>query len=116
MDKLFLLNPGFLDSSIEPDGQLYFCPYCAMIGGMLSYYPDLRDQLEIHYLDFQRPRKMIIELLGGENQGCPLLIADESSEIDFIPFNRYGNYRFINNVKNIAQFLSYKFQILLPHF
>jgi hypothetical protein len=117
MHKLFLLKSSFVDKQGVLPKQLYYCPSCAMIEGILTYYPDLKKQLKIHYVEFERPRRMIIELLGEENQGCPLLIGDESNTgNDIIPFNNYGSYRFINNVNHIVQFLSLKYDRALPHF
>ena len=71
---LFLLNPNFNDKRLTPLKQAYYCPHCAMIEGILHYYPELRDSVEIVYVDFPRPRNAIIELLGEENQGCPVLL------------------------------------------
>jgi Protein of unknown function (DUF3088) len=117
MDKLFLLHPGFSDNERLPAGQTFYCPYSAFIEGVLAYYPDLRNKIEIHYVDFQRPRKEIIELLGEENQGCPLLIADESCHcMEMISFKSYGSYQFINDANQIAQYFSCKFQLSFPHF
>lgn len=78
MKKLFLLKPDFKDLK-RGDDLSYFCPDCAIIEGLLSYYPRLRTELEVHYVDFIRPRQALIELLGEENQSCPVLILDNGS-------------------------------------
>lgn len=80
MEKLFLLKPDFQDAS-RADDKKYFCPECSPIEGLLSYYPRLRDELEVHYLDYNRPRKVLVDLLGEENQGCPVLVLDDGTFI-----------------------------------
>lgn len=78
MKKLFLLNPDFQDISCSADAK-YFCPPCALIEGVLSFYPRLRNELEITYVDFVRPRPAIIGLIGEANQSCPVLILEDGS-------------------------------------
>ncbi len=81
MKKLFLLKADFKDAS-SGDGKSYFCPDCATIEGLLSYYPRLRNELEVHYMDFARPRIELIDLLGEANQGCPVLVMEDGSFIN----------------------------------
>lgn len=81
MKKLFLLKPDFQDMNLDPNGN-YFCPDCALIEGLLSYYPRLRDELEVTYLDFTRPRKILVDLIGEANQSCPVLIFEDRSFIN----------------------------------
>ena len=80
MKKLFLLKPDFQDSNRNLSSK-YICPPCTMMEGILSFYPRLRDEMEVNYVDFQRPRQAIIDLIGEENQGCPVLILDDGSFI-----------------------------------
>jgi hypothetical protein len=42
MIQLFLLNPNFIDPKQITREKLYYCPDCAIIEGVLSYYPELR--------------------------------------------------------------------------
>lgn len=81
MDKLFLLKPDFQDK-VRNDGKFYFCPPCALIEGVLSFYPFLLDKLDIYHVDFVRPRPAIIELIGEENQSCPVLIQPDGAFIN----------------------------------
>ena len=78
MEKLFLLKPDFQDINRNAETK-YFCPPCALIEGVLSFYPQLRNELEITYVDFVRPRPAIIELIGEANQSCPVLILEDGS-------------------------------------
>lgn len=76
-DKLFLLRPGFPDPAAG-DG-CFYCPFCAAIVGMLAYFPQLRAEVEIHDVDFPRPRPAVAALLGPDHPGCPLLVLDSDS-------------------------------------
>lgn len=80
MKKLFLLKADFKDTNSD-DGKRYFCPDCSMLEGLLSYYPRLRNELQVHYLDFARPRTELVDLLGEANQSCPVLVFEEGSFI-----------------------------------
>ena len=66
-DQLYLLKPGFMDKGAGP----FFCPGCALVEGLLSFYPDLRGKIEVHYIGFPRPRPEIVSILGADNQGAP---------------------------------------------
>lgn len=100
MDKLFLLKPNFEDSELET-GKKYFCPPCALIEGALSYYPELNEKLDIEHVDFERPRQAIVELVGEENQSCPVLIL--------------SNGNFINDPDLILEYLAENYQIGYVH-
>jgi hypothetical protein len=117
MAKLFLLKPDFKDSKIDNEGKLYYCPQCALIAGIIEYYPQLETMLEINYVDFKRPRKAIIELIGEDNQSCPTLIVENIHEenVDISYFNSYGDKLFINSTDSITKYLSEKYGIGIPH-
>jgi Protein of unknown function (DUF3088) len=116
MDRLFLLNPGFKDLNLNQSHR-YYCPHCAMIEGILQYYPHLKEELDIDYVDFARPRMAVVELLGEENQGCPVLIIhpEENPEMDLSYFKRHEQLLFIDSAELIARYLAVKFGIALPH-
>ena len=65
---LFTLKPNLVEG-----GRTYFCPDCATVEGALSYSPEIRAALDVRRVDFARPRPAVVELLGVENQGCPVL-------------------------------------------
>ncbi|WP_046245513.1 DUF3088 family protein [Hymenobacter terrenus] len=117
MTKLFLLKPDFLDEKIGPGGRPYYCPHCAMIEGVLSYYPSLRQVLAITHLDFPRPRRELVDLVGEENQGCPALIIqkEENADIDTSYFTAYGDFLLVNSALFIARYLADKHQVGAPH-
>jgi len=100
MKKLFLLKPDFKDVNRNPESK-YFCPHCAIIEGVISYYPQLKDDIEIHHVDFPRPRPVIIDLIGEENQSCPVLVLEDGS--------------FINETQDIIRHLVEEYHIAKPH-
>jgi hypothetical protein len=48
--------------------------------------------IEIHYVDFKKPRQTIIELIGDDNQNCPVSIiySKHDGDIDLGYFNERG--------------------------
>jgi len=100
MKKLFLLKADFQDAS-RADDKKYFCPDCVMIEGLLSFYPKLRSELEVTYVDFARPRKVLVDLVGEANQSCPVLVLEDGS--------------FINEPNEIIRHLTEKHQIGNSH-
>jgi hypothetical protein len=74
---LFLLKPGFSDSTGGP----YFCPSCAAVEGFLKYAPEVERRLDVRRIDFPRPRKEIVELIGAANQGCPVLVLGDVTDL-----------------------------------
>lgn len=100
MEKLFLLKPDFKDINRSAENK-YFCPNSAILEGLLSYYPRLRNELEVHYVDFMRPRPAIVDLIGEANQSCPVLVFNDGT--------------FINEPDDIIQYLTENHQIAKPH-
>ncbi|BBE17639.1 hypothetical protein AQPE_1796 [Aquipluma nitroreducens] len=100
MKKLFLLKADFQDAS-RADGKRYFCPDCVMIEGLLSYYPRLLNELEVKYVNFARPRPALVDLLGEENQSCPVLVLE--------------NGTFINDTNEIIRHLTENHKIGYSH-
>lgn len=118
MTKLFLLKPDFTDSKIDDKGNRYFCPECASILGIIKYYPQLETMLDIEFVDFKRPRKVIIDLIGEENQSCPVLVIEnhQDDHVDLSYFNSYGDKLFVNTIDLIAKYLTEKYGIGIQHF
>jgi hypothetical protein len=68
-DTLLLLVPDFVAG-----GRRCYCPACAQVEGVLSYYPGVRAALDVRYIGFDRPRAAVIALIGAANQGLPALV------------------------------------------
>lgn len=112
--QLYLLKPDFNDFNLQPQERLYFCPSCATVSGMLGYYPQLRGQIEVIYVDFQRPRPALVELLGEANQSSPVLVLDQPAP-EFGSVQAESGKWFINQPEVILEYLSAKFKVGFPH-
>lgn len=113
LDRLYLLKPHFTDNGKEP----YFCPGCAQMIGLLEFYPALKQRLEVGYLDFARPRPELVDLLGEENQSCPMLVLEDTpsdlpSALGIIQAK--GRW-FIEGADEIAHYLAHVHGIGVPH-
>ena len=69
-DQLYLLRPGFMNAGIGP----LYCSDSAPVEGVLSFFPNLRKLIDVHYIEFPRPRAVLVEALGEEYQAVPVLI------------------------------------------
>lgn len=110
---LFLLKEDFQDG----DGQPYFCPECATISGVLTYFPKIRHSIDIRYVDFERPRQAIVELVGAQHQGCPILVLDKAPHMDAIRFltGQYNGRYFVSGAHAIALFWACLYGTSRPH-
>jgi len=109
---LFILNPGFQDGDDGP----FFCPHSAAMEGLLKYAPDLNSKLDVRRIDFQRPRKEVIELLGGKNQFTPVLILKEGMmpPVEAQVSAETGRAFILGEIE-ISKFLHKELDIMKPH-
>jgi len=108
-DQLYLLRPGFMNAGIGP----LYCGDSLPVEGLLSFFPQLRSLLDVHYLEFPRPRAALVDLLGEENQGVPVLILADDREIadpDLQPKAVKGR-RFYADEKSIRRYLSEQYDL-----
>lgn len=104
-DLLFLLAPGFEDNS-----QREYCPECAEMWGLLSYFPSIKDSVKIHYQPIARPRADLLERLGDKNQNCPTVILHEDSpRYEDCGIMRKNGHYFINNARDIGVYYSKRY-------
>lgn len=112
-DQLFLLKPDFKDQGSGP----FFCPESALVEGMLSFYPVLREKVDVHYINFEKPRQEIVSLLGEENQGAPKLVLGEG--IRRIPpevsVDTANGRKFISKDIEICRYLASTYGVGTPH-
>jgi hypothetical protein len=104
-DRLYLLKPGFMDQSQGP----YYCPGCAELIGLLEFYPSLKQHVEIHRIDFPRPRPELVPLLGEENQSCPVLVlaAKLSHAPAGIKIQSANGHAFIEGAREIGAYWAF---------
>ena len=114
-DKLFLFPPSFLDPEAG-DGNFY-CPFCAAIVGMLTYFPQLRSKIDVHEVNFLRPRPAVAALLGPDYPGCPLLVLDShSAPAPGIAVDQAKNgQRYIADSIQIGRYLAAAYGVASPH-
>lgn len=98
-DTLFLLPPGF-----EANGRREFCPECAEIWGVLSWYPAIRETLDIVYVGIAHPRGPIIALLGAGDHNAPtLVLAPDTPRAPGISYREAGGFAFLPSARLIAR-------------
>ncbi len=112
-DRLYLLKPHFMDAGQGP----YFCPGCAQMVGLLEFYPALKRHVEVRWLDFPRPRPELIELLGEENQSCPVLVLNSApTGVPSAALLQQAKRRwFVEGTDGIARYLAHAHGIGIPH-
>ena len=110
-DRLYLLKPNFVDQ-----GKAYFCPGCAQVEGMLSFYPGLREKIEVHYIDFPRPRPSLVAEIGAENQGCPkMILGGDHPTPQRVGVGEAKGRRFISEAIEICRYLANAYGYGEPH-
>lgn len=105
-DRLYLLKPDFA----AEEGVRQFCSECAMVEGMLSFYPQLRQAVDVRYIGFTRPRPEIVAELGPEHQSSPcLVVADPARAAKAAPFVKLGTSNgtaFLNDPLQVCEYLA----------
>ena len=111
-DKLFLLKRDFLDK-----GEKYYCPECAQLEGVLSFFAELRKQIDVQYVDFQRPRPDVVREVGEANQSCPVLVLGvvDSGHISGINARDFNGKKFISGAEDIGNYFAKRYGISRPH-
>jgi len=108
-DQLYLLRPGFMNAGMGP----LYCSDSAPVEGVLSFFPQLRDLVDIHYLEFPRPRKALVEALGESNQSLPVLIlaANRQLKDQELEPSRVNGKLYFTNEKSIRHYLSTQYDL-----
>ena len=108
-DQLYLLRPGFMNAGLGP----LYCADSAPVEGVLSFFPQLRTLLDIHYLEFARPREPLVKALGEQHQALPVLILAASRNIkdaELQPSSANGK-KFFADQSRIRQYLSTQYDL-----
>lgn len=103
-DQLFLLKPGFRNAGLGP----FYCGDSVPVEGLLGFFPELREAVEVRYIAFERPRGDLVELLGEAHQSLPVIVLSEEAVIrdaDIEVAQSQGR-RFIADEKMIRRYLS----------
>lgn len=112
-DTLYFLKPNFFTETKGP----FYCPGCAELAGLLEWFPQLKSTLDLRYLDYPRPRKELVEILGAENQSCPVLLVHEppAGPWDNLAIQAANTHFFVEGARSIARYLSAVHHIPLPY-
>jgi hypothetical protein len=112
-DILFLLKHDFADGP----GAAYYCPECAQLNGVLAYYPQLRHVLDVRYVDFPRPRKEILSLIGEANQSCPVLVIADGppANVQGVEIGTHNGLHFVSGAEAIGHYLAQVQGVGKPH-
>jgi hypothetical protein len=98
-DTLFLLPPGFLANDRRE-----FCPECAELWGLLSWFPALKETLDIVYVGIEHPRAPITALLGDGLHNAPTLVLHAQSErADGLGYQQANGHSFLPSARLIAR-------------
>ncbi|HUR25511.1 MAG TPA: DUF3088 family protein [Candidatus Thermoplasmatota archaeon] len=104
-DRLYLLKPDF-----AADGMRQFCSECAMVEGMLSFYPHLRQSIDIRYIGFTKPRPEIVAEIGPEHQSSPCLVIGDPARAKNLPMGvkvQTSNGRsFVDDPLQVCEYLA----------
>ena len=110
-DLLFVLRPGF-----EDGGVTYFCPFSAQIIGFLTYYPQVRDTVELVELEFAKPRKPLADLVGEAHQAAPMLVlAGESVNVPNVKIDEANSRKYVEKTIEILRYLAATRGVPAPH-
>ncbi|MHA7873716.1 MAG: DUF3088 family protein [Hyphococcus sp.] len=109
-DTLFLLPPGF-----EDNNRREFCPECAEIWGVLSYYPFIKEALDIVYQPLAHPRPGLVEALGDGEWNCPtIVLAERADPGPHARVKSANSHRYIDNARDIAKYFAHTFGTPFP--
>jgi Protein of unknown function (DUF3088) len=108
-DQLYLLRPGFHNAGLGP----LYCNDSAPVEGMLSFFPALRTLIDVQYLDFPRPRRLLVDALGDQHQGLPVLILAADRKLSPLAPEPQasGGKRFFANERQIRDYLSVQYEV-----
>ncbi|MBA3542264.1 MAG: DUF3088 family protein [Deltaproteobacteria bacterium] len=110
-DTLFVLRPDFDDR-----GTTYFCPFSAQVIGFLTYYPQVRETVNVVELDFAKPREPLAGLLGTAHQAAPMLVlGGPGVPVPGITISEANGHAFVERTGEILRYLAATRSVAFPH-
>ena len=106
-DQLYLLKPGFKNAGLGP----FYCNDSTPVEGFLSFFPQMRTLVDVHYVEFPRPRGPLVAALGEDHQSLPVLILTPESVVKdpaLKPASAKGK-RYFADERSIRQYLATRF-------
>jgi hypothetical protein len=102
-DQLFLMKPNFVNAGLGP----FYCGDSVSVEGLISFFPDLRQKVDVIYVEFPRPRQALVDAIGENHQSLPVLILDdEAPDQPEVAIKVSAGRRFISDEKAIREYLS----------
>jgi len=109
-DTLYLLPPDFHDN-----GRVEYCPECAEIMGVMTYFPQVIETLSIRYQPVAKPRAELVEAVGEAYQNCPTLVLAATSPVfDGCGIVESKGHRLIGDARNIGRYWAKRFGTSVP--
>lgn len=107
-DRLYVLAAPFPDGGFD-----WYCNDCATLEGALMVNPHWADKVDVRRVAFSRPRQELIDLIGAEFQGLPMLVMDK----DRAPGDAIivGDYAILQDVRAIGRALTSRHGGAGPH-
>ena len=108
-DQLYMLQAGYCK---DERGPLY-CSDSIGVEGLLSFFPQLRALIDVHYLEFPRPRAQLVSMLGENHQSIPVLILAPDRRIDAATLepHQVNGRKFFDDERIIRRYLSAQYQL-----
>jgi len=98
-DRLFILDREFADPAFS--GATFYCRGCVLIEGLLAMFPEHSVNLEVIRVPWPRPRPLVVEAIGKENQNLPALVFSDGG--------------FVNDIKSLLDALHSRHGFPEPH-
>lgn len=109
-DILFMLPPGF-----EANDRREYCPECAEMWGVLSWFPALKEAIEIRYVGIDHPREPICALLGEGRFNAPTLVLTPGNRAgDDVGVKTAGGREYIDSAQQIGRYFSGLYGLPVP--
>ena len=107
-DRLYILKAPFQDGE-----QSWYCNDCATLEGAMLANRHWAETLDVHRLDFPRPRIEVVELVGEDHQGLPMLVMDAATAPRHAL--RVGAYAILKDVREIGWAIQHRHGGVGPH-
>lgn len=109
-DTLFLLAPGF-----EDNDRREYCPECAELWGVLSYFPAIKEALEIRYEPLAHPRPGLVGVLGDGEWNSPTLVLAQASDAGPRAEVKMTNgQRYLDSARDIGKYFARRYGTPFP--
>ncbi len=111
-DILFILQTDFADPAYG--GDIFYCEHCVLLEGVLAAFPELAQKIEVRRLNWPRPRKDVVDMLGEDNQNLPALVLRGSVDSD-LPVKAANGLHFVNDKDDLLEVMARRYGIARPH-